>query len=118
MRLAGLLRIVSACLTTLLFAAPLWACPPEPSWTTPADAPGFVLAGGVDLVAERIAGPFEVPWSVGLLPDGSFLVTERPGRLQHVTQTAGTYAVDGVPTVLYAGHGGLLDVAVRVGRVP
>src|SRR5262249_7701477 len=42
----------------------------------------------------------------------SFLVTERPGRLQHVTQTAGTYAVDGVPPVLYAGHGGLLDVEV------
>jgi hypothetical protein len=66
----------------------------------------------MDLVAERIAGPFEMPWSVGLLPDGSFLVTERPGRLQHVTQTAGTYAVDGVPPVLYSGHGGLLDVAV------
>ena len=63
-------------------------------------------------MAERIAGPFEVPWSVGLLPDGSFLVTERPGRLQHVTQTAGTYAVDGVPPVLYSGHGGLLDVEV------
>ena len=74
---------------------------------------GLVLAGGMDLVAERIAGPFEMPWSVGVLPDGSFLVTERPGRLQHVTRTAGTYAVDGVPPVLYFENGGLLDVAVN-----
>lgn len=29
-----------------------------------------------------------------------------------MTQTAGTYAVDGVPPVLYTRHGGLLDVAV------
>lgn len=112
MRLAGLLRVVSAFLITLLFLSASWACPPSPSWTAPEDEAGLVLAGGVDLVAERIAGPFEIPWSVGLLSDGSFLVTERPGRLQHVTQTAGTYAVDGVPPVLYTRHGGLLDVAV------
>jgi glucose/arabinose dehydrogenase len=112
MRLAGLLRAVSAFLITLLFLSASWACPPSPSWTAPEEGAGLVLAGGMDLVAERIAGPFEMPWSVGLLPDGSFLVTERPGRLQHVTQTAGTYAVDGVPPVLYSGHGGLLDVAV------
>ena len=74
--------------------------------------PGSFLPSGVGLMAERVAGPFEVPWSVGLLPDGSFLVTERPGRLQHVTQAAGTYSVDGVPPVLYSGHGGLLDVEV------
>ncbi len=63
-------------------------------------------------MAEHIAGPFDMPWSVALLPDGSFLVTERPGRLQHLTQDGGQHAVDGVPGVLYSGHGGLLDVAV------
>jgi hypothetical protein len=36
------------------------------------------LAEGPSVTAERIAGPFEVPFSVALLPDGSFLVTERP----------------------------------------
>lgn len=113
MRLAGLPPIGLVCLaTSVLLSAATWACPPSPSWNVPADETGLVLADGVDLVAERIAGPFESPWSVGLLPDGSYLVTERPGRLQHVTQAAGTYAVDGVPPVLYAGHGGLLDVAI------
>jgi glucose/arabinose dehydrogenase len=71
----------------------------------------------MDLVAERIAGPFEMPWSVGVLPDGSFLVTERPGRLQHVTQTAGTYAVDGVPPVLYSGTAGSsTSRSIRISR--
>lgn len=88
-------------------------CPPSKTWTTgPEDETGLVLAEGPDPVAERIAGPFDVPWSVALLPDGSFLVTERPGHLQHVRPGADTQPVSGIPDVLYVGHGGLLDIAV------
>ncbi len=95
-----------------IVAGPALGCPPSKTWTTgPDDEAGFVLAEGT-LAAIRIAGPFEVPWSVGLLPDGSFLVTERPGRLQHVRVNADTIAIQGIPSVLYAGHGGLLDIAV------
>lgn len=87
-------------------------CPPSKTWTTgPDEEAGFVLAEG-DLAAVRMAGPFEVPWAVALLPDGSFLVTERPGRLQHVRPNVGTNAVASVPGVLYDGQGGLLDVEV------
>jgi glucose/arabinose dehydrogenase len=89
------------------------ACPPSSTQTIPSpDDPGVVLADGLGLVAVRIAGPFEVPWALAFLPDGSFLVTERPGRLQHVKRGSDTYEVSGVPEVRYAGHGGLLDVAV------
>ena len=95
-----------------IVAGPALGCPPSKTWTTgPDDEAGFVLAEGA-LAAIRTAGPFEVPWSVGLLPDGSFLVTERPGRLQHVRVNADTIAIQGIPSVLYAGHGGLLDIAV------
>ena len=88
------------------------ACPPSKSWTTgPDEEAGFVLAEG-EPVAVRAAGPFEVPWALALLPDGSFLVTERPGRLQHVRPNAETNSVAGIPPVFYVGHGGLLDVAV------
>ena len=91
---------------------PALACPPSNTWTTGSDQEaGFVLAEG-ELAAIRAAGPFEVPWSVALLPDGSFLVTERPGRLQHVRPNADTIAVQNTPAVLYKGHGGLLDIAV------
>ncbi len=95
-----------------IVAGPALGCPPSKTWTTgPDDEAGFVLAEGA-LAAIRTAGPFEVPWSVGLLPDGSFLVTERPGRLQHVRVNADTIAIQEIPRVLYAGHGGLLDIAV------
>jgi aldose sugar dehydrogenase len=95
-----------------IVAGPALGCPPSKTWTTgPDDQAGFVLVEGA-LAAIRTAGPFEVPWSVGLLPDGSFLVTERPGRLQHVRVNADTIAIQGIPSVLYVGHGGLLDIAV------
>jgi glucose/arabinose dehydrogenase len=109
--------LLAALLSLSIFASsalrdPAWACPPSNTWTTgPDDEAGFVLAEGA-LAAIRTAGPFEVPWSVGLLPDGSFLVTERPGRLQHVRVNADTIAVQGIPGVLYVGHGGLLDIAI------
>jgi glucose/arabinose dehydrogenase len=102
-------------LATILVAPPpglAASCPPSKTWTTgPDEEGGFVLADS-DLAAVRTAGPFEVPWSFARLPDGSFLVTERPGRLQHVRINADTIAVQNTPTVLYKGHGGLLDVAI------
>lgn len=60
----------------------------------------------------QIAGPFEFPWSIAFLPDGSMLVTERAGRLQLVAPGAAAREVTGVPAVLYQGTAGLLDVAV------
>lgn len=108
-------RVLFAAVLTFqmaLFGRSGWACPPSHTWTTGPDSEaGFILAEG-DLAAIRTAGPFQVPWSLGLLPDGSFLVTERPGRLQHVRLNADTIAVRNTPSVLYKGHGGLLDVAI------
>jgi glucose/arabinose dehydrogenase len=93
-------------------AVSAFACPPSKTWTSgPDDEAGTVLAEGA-VAALRIAGPFEVPWSLALLPDGSFLVTERPGRLQHVGLGGDTRQVTGTPPVLYQGHGGLLDIAL------
>jgi glucose/arabinose dehydrogenase len=60
-----------------------------------------------------IAAGFEHPWSVALLPDGGFLVTERPGRLRHVSADgAVSKPITGVPTVWAEGQGGLLDVVL------
>ncbi|MGN6513767.1 MAG: PQQ-dependent sugar dehydrogenase [Lysobacteraceae bacterium] len=51
------------------------------------------------------------PWAVAPLPDGSFLVTERPGRLRRVAAD-GTLSppLKGLPDVWAHGQGGLLDV--------
>lgn len=60
-----------------------------------------------------IAAGLEHPWSVALLPDGGFLVTERPGRLRHVSADGAVSApLGGVPQVWAEGQGGLLDVVL------
>ncbi|WP_299547432.1 PQQ-dependent sugar dehydrogenase [uncultured Tateyamaria sp.] len=51
------------------------------------------------------------PWGVAELPDGSLLVTERDGRLVHVS-SGQARAVDGVPRVAAQGQGGLLDITL------
>lgn len=65
-------------------------------------------------VARTFASGLEYPWGLAFLPDGSMLVTERPGRLRHIT-TGGTVSapLEGVPEVYAHRQGGLLDVAVH-----
>lgn len=57
---------------------------------------------------------FVNPWGLAFLPGGDLLVTERPGRLRLVR--GGKLLptpVSGVPAVVAAGQGGLLDVVVH-----
>ncbi len=64
---------------------------------------------GVDTVASGL----ENPWGVAFLPDGRFLVTERPGRLRVVAADGTPGApVSGLPAIDVRGQGGLLDVDV------
>lgn len=60
-----------------------------------------------------VASGLEHPWGLALLPDGRWLVTERPGRLRIITaEGAIGEPVAGLPAVDARGQGGLLDVAV------
>lgn len=71
---------------------------------------------------ETTAGPMRLdtfaqglvhPWGIAALPEGGFLVTERPGRLRHVrADGAVSPPLAGVPAVADIGQGGLLDVAL------
>jgi glucose/arabinose dehydrogenase len=57
------------------------------------------------------ASGLEEPWGLALLPDGRWLVTERPGRLRIITAAgAVSEPVAGLPAVDAQGQGGLLDV--------
>lgn len=59
------------------------------------------------------ASGLEHPWGGAFLPDGSLLVTERPGRLRRITPDGRVSApLGGVPQVEAAGQGGLLDIAL------
>ncbi len=59
-----------------------------------------------------MADGFRTPWSVGFLPDGSFLVTEREGRLWRVTPQGQRHQITGLPEIRVGGQGGLLDLLV------
>lgn len=75
------------------------------------DAGGNTVVGNVRVVT--VSQNLENPWGLAFLPDGSMLVTERPGRLRHVScKGALSAAIGGVPAVDFRGQGGLLGIAV------
>ncbi|MGB5761109.1 MAG: PQQ-dependent sugar dehydrogenase [Sedimenticolaceae bacterium] len=57
----------------------------------------------------------EHPWSVVFLPDGGFLVSERPGRLRRIDAdgTLRPQPISGLPAIRASGQGGLLDIALH-----
>ncbi|QTF93663.1 PQQ-dependent sugar dehydrogenase [Halomonas sp. BM-2019] len=65
------------------------------------------------LLLGSLATGLEHPWAVAQLPDGSFLVSERPGRLAHVGEEGEITHLGGVPEVNARGQGGLLDVVLH-----
>ena len=67
-----------------------------------------------DVAVETLVTGLEHPWGLAFLPDGSMLVTERPGRLRVVRDgSLAPQPVAGVPPVYAAGQGGLLDVVLH-----
>ena len=62
---------------------------------------------------EEVAS-FDQPWSMAFLPDGNFLVTEKPGKMFLMNQAGETLSeISGVPEVAYGGQGGLGDIAIH-----
>ena len=62
---------------------------------------------------ETVASGLEHPWAVALLPEGGFLVSERPGRLRRVAANGTLSApIANLPAVFAEGQGGLLDVVL------
>ena len=56
----------------------------------------------------------EHPWGLAFLPDGSMLVTERPGRLRRISGgRLDPTPVAGVPAVHAEGIAGLMDIALH-----
>ena len=83
----------------------------EPAFPEQTRAPAS--SSGVELSAERFAGPLVHPWGIDALPDGGYLVTERPGRLRVVSHKGElSKPVEGLPEVFAQKQGGLLDVRV------
>ncbi len=124
MRLLALLAAVSAVsLSTACGAQDASpSAPGDPVENRPANAPdqrpafaGQTRAPGVQTEATLqhtvVASGLEEPWGLALLPDGRWLVTERPGRMRIISADGEVgQPVAGLPAVDARGQGGLLDV--------
>ena len=82
--------------------------------TTPALAIDAVpqKTTGTPIAIETLATGLEHPWSVEALPDGGFIVTERPGRLRIVRDGKLSAPLSGLPEIRASGQGGLMDLAL------
>jgi glucose/arabinose dehydrogenase len=61
-----------------------------------------------------VAKSLEHPWALAFLPEGHLLVTERPGRMRIVERDGKLgEPLAGLPAVVAAGQGGLLDVSLH-----
>jgi aldose sugar dehydrogenase len=75
------------------------------------DGPRDTKAGTIKV--ETVATGLSHPWGLAFLPDGRMLVTERSGTLRLVSKDGKlSPPLSGVPKVVVAGQGGLLDVAI------
>ncbi len=80
--------------------------------TVSADAADTVNTQELAVRVDKLADGLEHPWAVEVLPDGAYLVTERPGRMRIVRDGKVSDPIDGVPKVSPRGQGGLMDVAL------
>jgi glucose/arabinose dehydrogenase len=98
----------------LVIAMPLAlnACA-QPTQAPAAATPKAMASKSGDMRIEPVASGLEHPWSVAFLPEGGFLVTERPGRLRRIDAMGKMSSpIAGVPEVFAEGQGGLLDVVL------
>ncbi len=72
-----------------------------------------VLALAQSIRPQTVAAGLQHPWALAFLPQGRFLVTERPGRLRVVDADGRLGApVAGLPAIAAQGQGGLLDLVL------
>jgi glucose/arabinose dehydrogenase len=65
--------------------------------------------------AETVIEGLRNPWSIAWLPDGTMLITERPGALRVASKDGKLRdePVKGMPNVFASGQGGLMDVSLH-----
>lgn len=70
------------------------------------------LSDGVAVRQQVVIRGLDSPWGLALLPDGAWLITEKPGRMRLFADGALSEPLKGLPKVDARSQGGLLDVAV------
>ncbi len=76
--------------------------------------PQLISAKPEPTIPKTIVRGLEHPWSMAWLPDGSILITERPGRLRIVKNgVLLPQAIAGLPNIYAQGQGGLMDISLH-----
>jgi glucose/arabinose dehydrogenase len=77
---------------------------------------GLLARADEPCTVQTVASGLDHPWSLAFLPDGSALLTERPGRLRRLAADGAlSDAIAGVPEVYAEGQGGLFEVLLDPG---
>lgn len=63
-----------------------------------------------EVVIESMITGLNTPWSIGFLPDGGILLTERGGRLLHIAKDGSVQEIAGLPPIFVKRQGGLFDI--------
>src|SRR5437762_12815287 len=90
--------------------------PPPINWPSPPlpDGPIILDTAIQHQIRLVVTKGLNQPWSMAFLPDGSILITERPGRLRIVRNgVLDPTPVAGLPQVQAAGLAGLMDIALH-----
>ena len=82
----------------------------KPAFKNQTRAPELRSMPALDV--EVVTRGLDNAWGIEVLPDGRYLVTERPGNIKLVTRDGAIENVRGAPKVRADGQGGLLDVAL------
>lgn len=100
-------------LRTLSLALCIAAVAPFVSAKTLSEKPLSVKTEAGNIQVKTIAEGLENIWGMAFLPDGTMLVTERPGRMR-IVSTDGKVGepLAGLPDIYAQGQGGLLDVVL------
>lgn len=94
--------VVPSVIGSVVALAALTGCPTEPTTPTPG-APTFTVS--------TVVGGLSNPWDIAWTPDGTMLMTERPGRINAVIGGAKRVLADPVDAV-NTSEGGTLGLAV------
>ncbi len=83
------------------------------SGSTRPPTPEKVFTLDYELKVDVLASDLDIPWAIDFLDERRALITERPGNVRlMVDGKLHPKPINGIPTVLHEGQGGLLDVSI------
>ena len=110
------LPIVVALVLTATAATAILFAQQQPAAPTLGDGPWTyeTYEKGTRIRVSVVTKGLSHPWSIAFLPDGSILMTERPGRLRIIRDgVLDPQPIAGLPQVQAGGTSGLMDIALH-----